>query len=360
MPANSNIKNRLLNAINPYHWATWLRNRAFDADILSGKRFRVPTICIGNITVGGTGKTPHTEYLARLLMTRYRVAVLSRGYGRRSRGFIKAATGCTIEQIGDEPFQIWSKLNGITVAVDEKRAEGIELLMQDDNAPDVVLLDDAFQHRYVQAGLNMLLVDSNRPIWNDSVLPIGRLRESAAGIERADIIVITKCNESTDRGIFRKRLQNAKGAPLFFSYMRYGTPYPMLPDKATAYPVTEEGIQILLVTGIAIPAPLKKELEHRGASVTLMRFADHHNFSDADLNDIARRFREMAGKNKMIVTTEKDATRLRGRNLPNDAAINTYIMPIEVAFSPDDEKMFNQIIFDYVTENSRNSGIPER
>lgn len=360
MPSNSDTKNILLNAINPYHWITWLRNRAFDANILTGRRFRVPTICIGNITVGGTGKTPHTEYLVRLLMTKYRVAVLSRGYGRCSHGFIKADADCTMERIGDEPFQIWSKFGGITVAVDEKRAEGIERLMQEEETPDVILLDDAYQHRHVQAGLNILLVDGNRPIWRDNVLPFGRLRESAAGIERADVIIVTKCRENTDRDLFARRLRNKKNAPLFFSHMRYGTPYPMYPDKTAPDTAIGKGTQVLLVTGIAVPAPLKKELERRGASVTLMRFADHHNFSDNDLHEISRRFDAMAGNRKLIVTTEKDATRLRGRSIPGNAARCIRIMPIEVAFSPDEEKLFNQIIFDYVTENSRDSGIPER
>lgn len=332
------------------------RNRAFDAGVLKSREFDVPTICVGNITVGGTGKTPHIEYIARLLKTSYAIAVLSRGYGRKSKGYIKAGRETTMEQIGDEPFQIKEKFSDIDVAVCEKRTEGIDRLVTENKALQAVLLDDAFQHRHVKAGLDILLIDSNRPVWRDNVMPFGRLRESIGGISRADIVIFTKCMEVTaeQKGAYRSYIKEIKDIPVYFTTIRYGKPYPLFNSANTAMP---QESRVLLVTGIANPQPLKAEIEERGAKVELMQYADHHNFSTADFDDIVKQFRN--GGYTMIVTTEKDATRMK----PHEETLRSirdsiYVMPIEVEFLDGEEKLFNDNIYNYVTENSRDSRIP--
>lgn len=338
---------QISDAVNPYHWITSIRNTAFDLGWIKSHRFNLPVICIGNITVGGTGKTPHTEYLIKLFRNEYNIAVLSRGYGRKSKGFLKATSTTAMQMIGDEPHQIKSKFKEITVAVDEKRVHGIQRLLQEESAPQLILLDDAYQHRYVKAGVNILLVDNNRPIWRDSLLPIGRLRESPKGIERADIIIVTKCpsNMSEEsKELCRRMLKTKQQAPVFFSTMKYGTPYPLFPDKTKKECITDKGANILLLTGIAKPAPLKKELERRGASVTLKQYADHHNFSAAELNNIANEFEKLNG-NKIIITTEKDAARLtEAPSLPSIIKENIFALPIEVDFLDSKREEFNKTV----------------
>jgi tetraacyldisaccharide 4'-kinase len=347
----------ILDAINPYAWVTDIRNQAFNIGILPIYRPEIPTICIGNIAVGGTGKTPHTEYLAKLLKDRFRIAVLSRGYGRKSKGYILSGASTTMEEIGDEPFQIKNKFHDIDVAVCEKRPVGIRNLLQEKRRPEVILLDDAFQHRYVEAGLNILLIDSNRPTWLDCVLPFGRLREKASNMNRADIIIITKCKSADTRfkEWCRKWTGTKSKAPVFFSRMRYGSIYNIFDTQIKARDICN-GTDILLVTGIAKPAPMKVELESRGARVMIMKYADHHNFSHSDIADIVSRYKLIDNTNKMIVTTEKDATRLIQRtDIPEELKKDIYALPIEVEFLDNGEELFNQIIGNYVTENSGNS-----
>ena len=331
------------------------RNRAFDAGLLKSRSFNVPTICVGNISVGGTGKTPHIEYIIRLLINKSSIAVLSRGYGRKTKGYIKADAQTTMEQIGDEPFQIKEKFKEVDVAVCEKRVKGIEQITNSNKALQTILLDDAFQHRYIKAGLNILLIDSNRPIWHDYVLPFGRLREDIAGIERADIAILTKCKDITDeqKEICRRYIRKRKDIPVYFSTVCYGEPYPLFGNTAQNGKI-EKGSRVLLVTGIANPQPLKTEIEERGAVVEIMQYGDHHNFSDADLKNIAERFSR--GEFTIIVTTEKDATRIKHhKELQQVIRDNIYALPIEVIFLDKDEEMFNNNIYDYVTKNSRNS-----
>ncbi|MBQ7878574.1 MAG: tetraacyldisaccharide 4'-kinase [Bacteroidaceae bacterium] len=349
----------LLNAINPYHWITWLRNRAFDYGIIESCHFCTPTICIGNISVGGTGKTPHTEYLINLLKQKHNVAVLSRGYGRKTKGYRMATVNDNASTIGDEPFQIKKKFGNITVAVCEKRTTGIKHITAEKKETDVILLDDAYQHRHVKAGLNILLTDYNRPVWNDALMPFGRLRESVAGIKRADVIIVTKCPENIsheEQTTIKKYLKTPKGAKIFFSSMQYGNAYQLFVNNKKDLPTKE--CNILLLTGIAKPGPLKAELQRRGATVKLMQYPDHHNFSKKELEDIADAYDNMCGGNKIIITTEKDAARLTGyTTLPASIKENTFVLPIEVCILNNEKEMFNQIIFDYVTENSRDSRI---
>ncbi len=354
--ARRGIAAALCDAVNPYRWATALRNRMFDRGIMQSREFPLPTICIGNITVGGTGKTPHTEYIISLLGKRYRTAMLSRGYGRKSKGYAKGTATASMEEIGDEPFQIKNKFPHIAVAVCEKRATGIERIMAEEKETEVILLDDAYQHRHVKAGMNILLIDSSRPVWQDCVLPFGRLRESMAGVRRADVVVITKCSGITaqQKQWCRNLIRSIKDIPVFFSGMRYGSHYPLFGETAPLESIAgcEE---VLLVTGIARPAPLKEEIERRGARVEMARFGDHHSFTQAELEAIATRFNGMKSSRKAIVTTEKDAARLLHRSgLPQAIKENIYALPIEVEILDGEETMFNQIIENYVAENSRN------
>ena len=349
------IFKQMLDAVNPYNWITWTRNRMFDYGMLESRKFPVATICIGNISVGGTGKTPHTEYLIESLHDNHKVAVLSRGYGRKSKGYIKAGTDTTMEALGDEPFQIKNKYPEIAVAVCEKRVEGIERLMTEEKGLQTILLDDAYQHRYVKAGLNILLIDMNRPVWCDNVMPFGRLRESIAGIKRADIVIMTKCGERAmgQHEEICNRIRSYKDIPVYFSAIRYGRLYPLFGEARQEAAITP-GSSILLVTGIAKPQLLKEEIEKRGAKVTLMQYGDHHNFTTAEIDEIAKRFGETGST--MIVTTEKDATRLLHRtDLPQEIRDNIYALPIEMAILNGEEELFNQNIYNYVTENSRDS-----
>ena len=357
MQQKKSILKTIGDAINPYGWVTYLRNKAFDNGSLESKAFDLPIICIGNISVGGTGKTPHTEYLIKLLKDRVKTAVLSRGYGRKSRGYIKAEGDTPMPQIGDEPYQIKQKYPDITVAVCEKRVTGVENLLMEKEKPEAILLDDAYQHRHIKAGLYILLVDSNRPIWNDTLLPFGRLRESDNGAKRADVVIITKCSKEITPAQMEEckaHLKTKEGTPVFFSTVEYGTPYPLFPETAKeGYRAGKES-NILLLTGIAKPAPLKKEVEKSGAKVKLMQYPDHHNFSNSDIENITAELARMP-QESIILTTEKDATRLRDAALPQATKKSIYVIPIEVKILNNEEDKFNQIIIDYVTENSRNS-----
>lgn len=355
------ILKQVLDAVNPYNWITWTRNRMFDNGMLESRKFPVATICIGNISVGGTGKTPHTEYLIESLHDNHKVAVLSRGYGRKSKGYVKADNATPMPLIGDEPFQIKNKYPEIDVAVCEKRVTGIEKLTSEVQGLDAILLDDAYQHRYVKAGMYILLIDSNRPIWQDCVLPFGRLRECPAGIRRADIVIMTKCDNITpeEQEWCRNYIKGWKDIPVFFSRMRYGNCYPLFKDAALHK--ADDALNVLLVTGIAKPGPLRAEIERSGKKVTMMQFADHHNFTTADIDNIAARFNAIEGNSKVIMTTEKDATRLLQRNdLAQNIRESIYVMPIKVEFLGGEEKMFNKIIEEYVTENSGDSRVSKR
>ena len=345
--------------LNPYSWAVVLRNLAFDAGWLCSTTFDLPIVSVGNLTVGGTGKTPHIEYIINLLKDEFEVATLSRGYKRKSSGFVKASAGGDVSLVGDEPAQIKNKFPEITVAVDEKRVDGIKHLLRESRCPDVVLLDDAFQHRYVTPGLSIVLVDFNRPVWRDSVLPFGRLREPASGIARANMVVVTKCPSSMTAEEMRQckdKLQLCESTPLFFSTVCYNEPKALFDTPESACTISSE-TQVLLLTGIARPEPLKRELERRGAVVTLMQYGDHHDFTSDELADVEKRFCSLPGERKIILTTEKDAERLLGRDdLPEALKKNLLCMPIKVRIM-ENENMFNQIILDYVRKNKRDRSV---
>lgn len=341
-----------------------LRNKLFDWRWLQSRSFPVPVICIGNLAVGGTGKTPHTEYLIRLLQGEgCQVATLSRGYKRKTKGYVLADARSDARQVGDEPFQMKTKFPDVRVAVDERRCRGIEHLLQLDAPPvDVILLDDAFQHRYVQAGLNIVLTDYHRLFCDDALLPAGRLREPASGICRSQIVVVTKCpsdlSEAACEAIVR-RLRLPARLQLYFSSLGYGELMPLFPQQAEAdglKSVIQREEHVLVVTGIASPDLLMQEVETRTSHVRLLKFGDHHDFSLKDMQMIRKAFQEMGGANRRVLTTEKDAARLRNHPfLPGELKGKLYVLPIEIKILRNQQKLFNQNIIDYVKSHSRNS-----
>lgn len=341
------------------------RNFLFDHGALPSVRFSMPVICVGNITVGGTGKTPHVEYLIRLLAGKYRVAVLSRGYKRKSKGFILADQNMSEGELGDEPFQMKRKFGtAISVAVDADRRHGISTLMSVIKTPplDVVILDDAFQHRYVSAGMNIALIDYHRLIYNDRLLPAGRLREPVKGIERAHAIVITKCpkdiSPEEQHGI-GQALGVSKGGKLFFSTLTYGTLQPLYGGKAmTLEEMRESGVKALLMTGIASPEQIEEDLEPY-VELTSLRFADHHDFTMSDIKKVSEEFRRLDAKNKIIITTEKDSVRLKEGMLDGETAKAVYVLPVVVGFIGGSEN-FDKEILNYVRKDLRDSSLSER
>lgn len=345
-----------------YGLGVGLRNKLFDWKFFRSKSFSVPTICVGNIAVGGTGKTPHTEYLIKLLENQYQVAILSRGYKRKTKGYVLANATSSAQSIGDEPYQIKMKFPHAIVAVDEMRVRGITNLCKLKNpSVDVVLLDDAFQHRYVEAGLNIVLTDYHRLFCEDVLLPAGRLREPEKAKHRAQIIIVTKCPEGLkpiEFNIISKRLNLFPYQKLYFSSFRYGKLVPVFPEsgiKTRILSSVQRDENILLVTGIASPVVLEKEIRKYTRHVKLLSFGDHHHFKNKDIKRIIEEFNRMKGK-KMIITTEKDATRLIGHPLFTDEIKKQmYALPIKVDILQNQKDTFNKTILDYVGTNKRNS-----
>ena len=348
--------------LTPLSWiygaVMYVRNRLFDWEVLKSRRFDLPVISVGNITVGGTGKTPHIEYLIRLLSPTYKVAVLSRGYKRKSRGYVLATEDTPMEMIGDEPWQMAQKFPNVYIAVDANRCRGIERLMNDEATKDVevILLDDAFQHRYVTPGRNILLTDYHRLITQDTILPAGRLRESAQGKERASMVIVTKCPEDISPMQYRIVAEALKLRPyqqLFFSTFKYGN----LVNLGTLEMRTQKELSrhnVLLATGIGCPRQMQMDIASRFASVESMDFRDHHYYSIDDVNDILQRMMELPEPH-IIVTTEKDATRLMTMpDLSDEIARHIWILPIKTKIMQEKDKMFNDKITGYVQKNLRN------
>ena len=336
------------------------RNFLFETNILKSRSFSTPVISVGNITVGGTGKTPHVEYLVRLLKDKAHVAVLSRGYKRKSSGFLLATPETTMKDIGDEPYQMKQKFPDIDVAVDKKRTRGIDRLIKTRDV-DVILLDDAFQHRYVKPGINILLVDHHRLIIYDELLPAGRLRESIDGKNRADIVIVTKCPKTLNPMEFRvltKQMNLYPYQQLYFTTIDYDPLFPVFESKPSKHLRALEdlaGNNVLLLTGIASPGQMKADLKPYAASLRPLTFSDHHYFKAKDVRRINEIFSNMPSP-KLIVTTEKDATRLKAVNGFSEEVRNSlYALPIKVSFMQDGEEQFDERILGYIQKNSRNS-----
>ena len=345
-----------------YGLGVGFRNFLFDAGVLKTHAYKVPIISVGNITVGGTGKTPHVEYLVRLLKDKMRVAVLSRGYKRKSSGFVKAEKDTPMKMIGDEPYQMKKKFPTITVAVDKKRTRGIETLTnQDSNKSDidVILLDDAFQHRHVKPGINILLVDYHRLVIYDKLLPAGRLREPLKGKNRADIVIVTKCPKELkpmEYRVITKAMELFPYQHLYFTTLEYEALHPVFQKTKSTISLSElSDKNILLLTGIASPRQMLEDLSPVAKSITPMTFADHHNFKRKDIEKLNEVYASMPSP-KLIVTTEKDAARLiTCENLDEEVKKNLYYLPIRINFMLDQEELFNETIIGYVRKNSRNS-----
>lgn len=328
---------------------TAFRNLLYDKRILPSKSFPIPIISVGNLSVGGTGKTPHIEYLIKLLRPNFKLATLSRGYKRRTSGFLIADQHSNAELIGDEPFQIKKKFGDITVAVGENRVKAIETLIQQDPQLQVILLDDAFQHRQVQPQLSILLTDYHTRFTHDLPLPAGRLREGRAAYKRADIILVTKCPETlspTEKQSIRSEINPLSHQTLFFSYYQYGRLYPVFDAGKMINLQEASSLTVLLVCGIANPQSITDFVKSHTQTMQTLFFADHHPYSLQDLTQISECFNQISSNHKIIITTEKDATRL----LPfkqdiQDLNLPIYCLPIEVVFLPEDEEELKRQIY---------------
>lgn len=336
------------------------RNQLFDRHILHSEEYDVPIICIGNLAVGGTGKTPHTEYLIQMLRKRYHIAVLSRGYKRETKGFILASDKSTSAEIGDEPLQIKRKFPDILVAVNANRREGIRnlLALPEEQRPEVILLDDAFQHRYVTPSLNILLSDCHCLYTKDKLLPAGRLREPASSAKRADIVIVTKCDsciQPIDYRILKEDMHLSPYQHLFFSRIAYGELQPVFKE---AHPRTKSQLgdsAVLLVSGIAAPQPFEEEVHNYTHQVSSLTFPDHHKFDQRDIQRIMTAFGQILSKDKIIIVTEKDAARLRDmKNLPQDCTRNLYFLPITINFCMDRGNIFEELIIKHIKSKIKN------
>ena len=361
-----------------YGMVVRLRNMLFDMGVLKSRAFSVPVISVGNITVGGTGKTPHVEYLIKLLQDVGRVAVLSRGYKRDTRGFVMADDTATARSIGDEPMQIKKNFPKAIVAVDGNRVRGIRRLLEQVPDIDVIVLDDAFQHRYVKPGINILLVDYHRLIIYDRLLPAGRMREPLNGKNRADMVIVTKCPKELkpmEYRVLTKAMDLFPYQSLFFTTFDYSPLSPVFGSSDGASPATEApggetrgggvhtlsslaGYNVLLLTGIASPRQLKEDLEKLSSNstrVVTLSFPDHHRFRSKDVSRINSRF-EALPQPRCIVTTEKDAARLReAEGLTREVRRSMYELPVHVSFMLEQEQEFSDYIMGYVRRNSRHS-----
>lgn len=333
----------------------------YDTHIKKQHEFNVPIISVGNLTVGGTGKTPHAEYLIKLLKSQFNIAFLSRGYKRKTKGFVLATSKSTLEEIGDEPVQIKQKFPEIPVAVCEKRVKGINKLLNDEKLDiDAIILDDAFQHRSVKANINILLVDYTQQIFNDHLLPVGRLRESTKAKYRANFIIFTKCPSTLqpiEQRIIKNKLDIRPYQNLFFTSIVYGEITPA--EKGLSlFDDNMRNYSVILVTGIGNPQPLIDHLEKQVGNIIHRKFPDHYDFKESDMEKINDEFNQIESRHKMIITTEKDMVRLRSvKNQPENFFRKLYYIPIEIKFLDRTKDSFNKRILNYVTENKSNSRI---
>jgi tetraacyldisaccharide 4'-kinase len=346
-----------------YGLATGLRNWLFEIELLPSTTFDIPIISVGNLAVGGTGKTPHTEFILSILQDDKKIAVLSRGYKRKTKGFLLADENSTSLTLGDEPFQIHKKFPKVSVAVDEKRVHGVNKLQSLIPDLDLVVLDDAFQHRHIQPGLSILLTDYSNIYTQDLLLPAGSLREWHSGSKRANIIVVTKCPSDIspiDMRVIETELKPENNQLLFFSSFVYDKLIPVFPEVETET-VTVEQLQkqkmgVLLVAGIVSPEPIVDYLRSFTKHIETLFFGDHHAFQPKDFSVMKAQFDSIPQVEKILLVTEKDAARLVSNpDFPEEFKSKTYALPIRVEILHNQESLFIQKIKNYVVENSRNS-----
>ncbi|RYU90788.1 tetraacyldisaccharide 4'-kinase [Mucilaginibacter terrigena] len=329
-----------------------IRNWFYDAGLFKSHEFELPVICVGNLEIGGAGKSPMTEYLVRLLKDQYNLATLSRGYGRNSKGFITATATATATEIGDEPSQFKHKFPDVTVAVCEDRVAGIQQLKTEHN---LIILDDAFQHRAVKAGLNVLLFDYNHLQKPKFVLPAGNLREPFSGRWRADMMVVTKCPDGlTEQQITKsyEQISPLNWQPLFFTSIAY-QPLQDLQGKLTDT-VIDADTTIFLLTGIANPKPLVQHIRQSTTNIIHHNYPDHHRFTLKNIAKLACEFFACRSQKKLIITTEKDAQRLGVQELiPTLAQLPILVQPIGIEFLNNGRQAFDTLLLNYVREHTQ-------
>jgi tetraacyldisaccharide 4'-kinase len=340
-----------------YGLITKVRNVLFDIKILPSEKFKVPVISVGNLIAGGSGKTPTVEYIVRLLGCSSNIAILSRGYKRKTKGFRLAGENESFETLGDEPLQYHEKFSHVNVAVSESRKQGIRNLMKDISPLDAVVLDDAFQHRSVKPELSILVTDYFKLFTKDWLLPYGRLREYISGRKRAHIIVVTKTPRIFSPIVRRQLIAEIKpysGQMVCFSYINYLQYTPVYSNRCDYSDKTENVYSIILVTGIGNPGPLEEYLQRQCKDLDLVEFDDHHEFSNKDLVALKEKFRNLPTKRKIIVTTEKDAKRLQhtdAETIIGDLPI--FYIPISFEFHPGDKVIFEQAVMSVVSKKGK-------
>jgi tetraacyldisaccharide 4'-kinase len=331
-----------------YGLITTVRNYLYNKNIFKSTQFKTPTIVVGNLSVGGTGKTPQVEYLIRLLQNKYKIAVLSRGYKRKTKGFIIADENVTAEIIGDEPYQYYQKFPSLIVSVDVDRRNGIQQLKQLKNPPEIILLDDAFQHRKIEGGFNILLTSYKNLYVDDALLPTGNLREKVSGADRAQVIIVTKCpnNLSVSSQLeITKKLHPTQQQSVFFT----GIDYDIELKGSSSINLTDlEETEVLLVTGIANPNPLITYLKSKNITVNHLKYPDHHHYNNRDLVEIKSVFNSLQSNNKIVLTTEKDYVRIFGR------LKKLHYITIKTIFL-DHKNDFDNLVNTYVEQSSGNS-----
>ena len=332
-----------------------IRHSLFNSGVLKSVTFDVPIICIGNITVGGTGKTPQVEYLLELLSEKFKVAVLSRGYKRKTKGFIEAKKRITPEEIGDEPYQIRKKFDNIKLAVCEKRVVGVTKLLEKHKNLQAIVLDDAFQHRHINPGVNILLIDYHRPVFKDYFLPYGNLRDSKSQIKRAQIVIVTKVPHDIkpiEKRIWINQLGLFPYQYLFFSSYEYGDLVPVFGRKKKHSDIQflkDSKAKVLLLTGIANPKPLYDYLLSKQIDTQLIKYPDHYNYTLEEIKRIKNKFNEIKTGKKIIITTEKDAVKLQQiKDFPRTLKEKIYYLPIKVNILDSQKSVFDKLIVNYV------------
>ncbi len=341
----------------PFALLYWLgisiRNWLYKRNILKSASFGLPLICVGNLSVGGTGKSPMVEYLVLSLKDKFKVATLSRGYKRKTKGYALASESTTALEIGDEPMQFHQKFPDVPIAVGEQRIMAIPQLLHDKPQTQAIILDDAFQHRAIKAGLNILLTEYNNLFTRDFYLPTGDLRDLKSSYKRAEIIVVTKCKQDLSEAEKQKVIKEVNPFPdqlIFFTAIDYGQIYHISSNKLFTLEATTE---VLLVTGIANPRPLKKMLEEHSNSYHMLQYSDHHIFTIDDLNEIRQKFEKFESTNKIILTTEKDAVRLI--KFTNEIAeLPLYVIPVRHQFLFEEGGSFDKTVTDFIQNFSQN------
>jgi tetraacyldisaccharide 4'-kinase len=361
------VKDFLRYLLIPFAWLYGLiirlRNWLFDKDIRPVKKFDIPIIGIGNLSSGGTGKTPMAEYVLRLLLENgYKPAMLSRGYKRKSSGYQVVKPYSTADHVGDEPFQVKMKFPGVFVAVCEDRSTGIQNIKAQNPEVNVIVLDDSFQHRKVKPGLNVLLTDYNRPFYNDKMLPAGNLREPVGGKDRADVIVVTKCPvdlDSKEKTRIREKIKAEAHQEIYFSHIAYLS---LMNTRAGAeneseFPVESvKGYKILLFTGIARNELLKRYLKNKGIDIISMDYPDHYAYTKNDILKIKKKWDSIPNMNKLILTTEKDWRRLENTEPASVlAGLPVYFLPVAVGWDEEDKSGFDTKILNYVSADKSGS-----